>query len=361
MDPRLPDRPDEVDAGWLTAVLRRSGALSGGAVVAARGEQIGTGQVGANYRYHLRYDGGTGPATIVVKVASRDPESRAAGIATLTYEREVGFYTTLAGTVDVRRPRCHFAAVEPGTADVVIVLDDLAPARQGDQIAGCDLATTRAAVTEAARLHGPRWGDRSLDAVPWLSRRSGPRADELVEAYPALWAGFADRYGDRLGDEARHVGLRLVDGLGPWLAGAGDLPATLTHGDFRLDNLMIDVGADGSVTVTVVDWQTCGHGSGPADVAYFVGAGLLPAARRRHETELVEAYVEALAAYPGVDVDPARVWSGYRRHAFGGFLMAVAASMIVGRTDRGDDMFMAMANRHAVQAVELDSEEFLRA
>jgi len=39
--------------------------------------------------------------------------------------------------------------------------------------------------------------------------------------------------------------------------------------------------------------------------------------------------------------------------------MAVIASMIVGQTDRGDDMFMAMANRSAQMAIDLASLDLL--
>ncbi len=39
--------------------------------------------------------------------------------------------------------------------------------------------------------------------------------------------------------------------------------------------------------------------------------------------------------------------------------MAVLASMIVERTDRGDAMFLAMAGRHGRQVLDLGSEEFL--
>jgi hypothetical protein len=35
--------------------------------------------------------------------------------------------------------------------------------------------------------------------------------------------------------------------------------------------------------------------------------------------------------------------------------MAVVASMIVKQTERGDEMFLAMANRHAQHADDLDS------
>jgi hypothetical protein len=40
--------------------------------------------------------------------------------------------------------------------------------------------------------------------------------------------------------------------------------------------------------------------------------------------------------------------------------MAVVASMIVKQTPRGDEMFMAMANRHGVHAADLDALAVVR-
>ena len=39
--------------------------------------------------------------------------------------------------------------------------------------------------------------------------------------------------------------------------------------------------------------------------------------------------------------------------------MAVVASMIVSQTERGDDMFMAMATRHLRHAIDLDAMAML--
>jgi hypothetical protein len=100
--------------------------------------------------------------------------------------------------------------------------------------------------------------------------------------------------------------------------------------------------------VTVVDWQTVAVNIGPADVAYFCGAGLLPDTRASHERSLVERYGSGLAAH-GVDVDVDALWDGYVLGSAGGYLMAVLASQIVERTDRGDEMFAVMAERHAAQ------------
>jgi hypothetical protein len=39
--------------------------------------------------------------------------------------------------------------------------------------------------------------------------------------------------------------------------------------------------------------------------------------------------------------------------------MAVFASMVVVQTDRGDDMFCVMANRHGQQILDLETESLL--
>jgi hypothetical protein len=39
--------------------------------------------------------------------------------------------------------------------------------------------------------------------------------------------------------------------------------------------------------------------------------------------------------------------------------MAVAASMLVEQTDRGDQMFMVMAGRHSRHALDLDAQDTL--
>jgi type IV secretory pathway TrbD component len=44
---------------------------------------------------------------------------------------------------------------------------------------------------------------------------------------------------------------------------------------------------------------------------------------------------------------------------FGGLIMAIAASMLVQRTARGDDMFMTMAGRHGHHALDLEAADLL--
>jgi aminoglycoside phosphotransferase (APT) family kinase protein len=171
---------------------------------------------------------------------------------------------------------------------------------------------------------------------------------------PTLFAGFVDRYADRLGEAAVGVGERFMAHVGRYLRDQPG-PQTVQHGDFRLDNLLFD--EDGGVSV--VDWQTAILGPGLVDASYFLGAGLQLEDRRAQERVLLREYHDRLCA-AGVD---GYSWddclTDYRRYAYSGYLMAVAASMMVERTERGDDMFMAMATRHAQQVLDLDAEDLL--
>ncbi|MFM8645828.1 MAG: hypothetical protein ACKODN_11650, partial [Actinomycetota bacterium] len=123
-------------------------------------------------------------------------------------------------------------------------------------------------------------------------------------------------------------------------------------GDQAGQDVMLRVGNDEGDGV--VDFQTVPHACGAQDLAYFIGAGLTTDVRREHERALVQRWVEGLRGY-SVAITPDDAWLEYRKFTFAGFVMAVVASMIVKQTDRGDEMFLAMANRHGQHAVDLDS------
>lgn len=327
-------------------------------VVDVEATRIGDGLVGMNLRLVLRYaPGSSGPASVVVKLPSEDPTSRATGRALRNYEREVRFYTELAGTVDIRVAHCYHGEWDPDSGDFVLVLEDLAPARQGDQLAGCSVDQARAAIAELAGLHAPRWGDPSLEGVEWLSRRtSAADVEQLVGIYRSLVPGFLATYARYLDSDGVSLVERFAGRLADWLSGR-EGPSTVTHGDYRLDNLMFATSGDGH-RVSVVDWQTPGHGSGLSDLSYFVGAGLLPEDRRRHERNLVAGYVAELERR-GVTVDESWAWEHYARDAFSGIVMSVVASQLVQVTDRSEAMFAAMATRHVRHALDLDAESLV--
>jgi len=109
----------------------------------------------------------------------------------------------------------------------------------------------------------------------------------------------------------------------------------------------------------VVDWQSLRLGKPMNDVAYFLGAGLLPEDRRSVEETIVREYHNKLLHKGVSDYGWDQCWLDYRRGTFSGFGVTVIASMIVQQTSRGDEMFIAMARRHARHALDLGADEFL--
>lgn len=345
------DGADDLTAQWVGAAMARH--TGGARVTSIQRTPVGTGQVADTYRLELTWDPeGAGPATLIAKVTAADETSRGAAALTRTYEIEHAFYRDLAHTLEVRSPRCYHCDHDAPGNRYVLLLEDLAPARQGDQIAGCSPDEAAQAVDELVRLHAPRWGDPALRDLPWLNRHD-PDAQDGSGFFQMLADGFLERYAEALEPEIADLVRRFAPKVSAYGAQRAE-PLTVVHSDYRLDNLLL-----GGDRVGVVDWQTVSLGPAVADLSYFLGASLRTEDRRTHERDLVGRYVEALGAAGIDDLDAEGAWEQYRVHSFAGLLMAVAASMLVTRTDRGDEMFMVMAHRHGRHALDLDAEGLL--
>ncbi len=356
-DIELISHPDDVTPEWITRVLTTAGALDGGRVTEVSAKSVGTGQVGDSVRFTLTYDGAAGPGTVVGKFPAEDETSRASSVATRTYEIETRFYQHLQDRVSITTPAPYVALIDVEANEFVLLMNDLAPAEQGDQMRGCDVASAEIAMDEVAKLHAPVWDDATLTDLDWLNRASDNGNAFYLQLLAMLYPGFLDRYGDRVDAEVVSVGNALMERLGDYISYRPE-PLTAAHGDYRVDNMLFATEAGGA-PLTTVDWQTVSLAPGVTDVSYFLGTSLLPDDRATHERALVERYHEGLLRGGVTDYALDTCWSDYRRFAFAGFLMAVGASMIVGQTDRGDEMFMAMANRAGRMAIELDTLSML--
>ena len=157
------ERPSDLTPEWLTA------AVGAGTVTAFTSERIGTGQMSESRRVTIGYAPGPdgGPATVVLKTAAADENSRAAGVGLGVYDREVRFYRELAERVGGPLPACHFAAIDPAEGWFTLLLEDVSPAVQGDQIAGCSVEQARLAMHELARLHAPVIGSDTFAEADW--------------------------------------------------------------------------------------------------------------------------------------------------------------------------------------------------
>ena len=329
--------PEELTAAWLSAAL-------GAPVRRVEREQVGTGQMGTCYRLRVEGDPAL-PATVLVKLPAADPASRALVIG--AYAIELRFYREISPTVAVAVPTVHHQAIDLETGAFILVMQDLAPAVQGDQVAGCTPEQARAAAVNLAGLHGPRWCDPSLSDIEGLAIQGPEDAALLAEFYGPALEIFLDGLGDLLEPATVETLRQTLDLAERWTLARGERFG-LVHGDYRLDNLMFAPGLDGPdgpVVVTALDWQTLSLGLPARDLAYLVGTGLVPEDRRAHEEAIVAAYHAALASHGVVDYDLATAWEDYRFAMMQGPLVAVFGCAYGTRTERGDAMFAAMVNR----------------
>jgi len=345
MLPKLLTRPDQITSQWLTQVLHHAGQE--GRVDGFDAKTIGTGQVGENVRFTL--SGTNVPTSVVGKFASSDPTSKQSGIDLQNYIREVFFYKNLQTTIDIQTPDILFAIADETTHDFVIIMEDLAPGQQGDQLAGCSVDQAALALEQLAKMQGPRWGDKALLQYPLLNGSMTPAHAEMIQGlYQTLEPAFQARYTGRLDKDyistCNLVGERLQA-----YSHFYDGPPALIHVDYRLDNMMFG----GPYPLAVVDWQSISLGCPLADASYFLGTSLLPELRLKEEQQLLKHYLGVLKSYK-VDLNFNKAFNYYRNHAPAGLIMAVIASMIVGETDRGNEMFMVMANRSGQMCLELD-------
>ena len=346
MSHALPFRPEDFEKAFIERVF----AAPSGSLRSLTHEPVGTGQVCDSYRFTCDWAEGSYPATFIAKCPSAEPVSRGAAAIFHLYDMEVGWYRDMAAGSGVLCPRSYHADISETEQEFVLLLEDMTPAAQGDQLAGASLIQVETTLAAAAALHNIR-PDQGFEAYPWLHHGAGNSAfmeNSLPNGYPL----FRERFSDLLSPDILDLGQELIDRLPRYVAHEPP-ELTITHGDIRLDNILFH--ADGRVAA-LVDWQTCSLGNPANDVAYMIGTSFAdPANRRSHEQQLVSDYLAARTDAP----DWEAFWQEYHRHAFSGFIMAINASLHVEQTERGDRMFAAMAERPAQMALDLDSLSLL--
>lgn len=354
--PALITDPDRVTPGWFTDVLRHAGHDV--EVKSCTTKQVGTGQMSRCYIFTLDTDGDdTAPRSLVGKFNSADPATKGFAKELGAYVSEVGFYRDLAHTLPISTPRCYFADVAPSQVDFVILLENMSPARPGDQMDGFSLSVTRQAIRELAKLHASTWNDKGLGNYPWLNCLADDQA-EVYDSQRSLTPAFLDRFAGRIGSEIVGLVERMADGCRNLVECLGEQPTALIHWDYRADNILVDARRQ-PPSVTVVDWQTVTVGAPTQDLGYFIGASLVENLRREHEPALVEDYHHQVLELGVTDYSWEDCWRGYQLGSFSGLTMAVRAAMLVVETERGNEMFATMARRHGRQILDIGADQLL--
>lgn len=274
-----PSRGWEPNSEWLNAVAAASPEWPHGSVrvrsVARIGADYGLsgGQV---HRVHADSEAG-GLVSFVVKREGAQAVERA-----LRFHRAVGMRA--AGSVAALLG----GLVDPQDETGVLVVEDIAPAEQGDVLAGCTDRQALAAVRSLARVHAvsrtaageehaddaPRWEPRVTTAGEWEARIAAAAA-----RFPqVLTSGLVDRL---------HRLSRMVEPAVESLQRSG---ARWIHGDAHLDNVLFR--PDGSAVL--LDWSGAAVGPAAIDLARLLTEGVNVGARSELATDLIAVYAKEL-------------------------------------------------------------------
>jgi Phosphotransferase enzyme family len=347
----IPRSPTDVTPQWLESVL-------GAGVRSVDVIPIGTGQTGATYRILVSYaaEDSVLPETFAIKLSSQDDAVRER--VALGYRSEHAFYTDVADLVAIPIPTHYHCEISDDGGDFVLLLADMAPAVQGDQIGGCTVTEATLAVTALAGLHGPTWCDPKWTDFPGLAMSTSTEDAMKGLGDVAVMATqiTLERLGARMSAEDRDTVTEAMSMVTPWLLADRDR-FSLMHGDYRLDNMLFDPDR---TRVTIVDWQTLGAGLPARDLAYFTGTSLLPATRSQADESLVSAYYAELSSYGITDYDRDTCWRDYRVGMLQVPLLSVLGCAFAISTERGDDMMLVMLERGCQAIRDLGSLDLIR-
>lgn len=348
----LPTRHEDLTAEWLTAALCAGGVDATVASFERRPLGEGVGMMAALERIELEYADGEGPSSVIVKLQATNDANRAVALAFDIYRREVLFYRELADRTAAGTPTVYLADVD-GSADFVLVLEDMAHYRLGDQLAGCSIADAEMAVTEAGKLHAAFWNDvddESFDFVPYET--PSVHGNALRDGAIAGWGPMVEAFGDVVPSFMREVERRFlaaVPRMQEWLVTA---PITIVHGDYRMDNLFFSVDDD---SMSVIDWQGCLRAKGVRDVAYLLSQSMLVDDRRASERDLVATWHRALVDGGVTGYSAEQAWEDYRRAVLCLWtLVVVIAGTLDSSNERGKAWMTEMVRRSAAAIADLE-------
>ena len=111
--------------------------------------------------------------------------------------------------------------------------------------------------------------------------------------------------------------------------------------------------------MAAVDWQTVSLGLPCRDLAYLCATGLEVADRRAAEDDIVTAYHSRLLELGVTDYDRGRCRDDYAYGMLQAPMVVIFGSAVAEMTVRGDEMFVAMAERSATAIRDLGTYDLI--
>jgi hypothetical protein len=262
-----------IDSGHLNRLLVDGNRWPHGPVTDFRSERIGAGfgMSGVVHRVNVTVDGGT--ASLVAKIESVENVERALAF-------RLANESALAGSI----PALYGSSFDGSRKTGLLLLEDVSPATQGDELSPCSPERAHSLIGVLARLHAATW-DASAVSDGWGRPRWEPGRwnDRLVRAAERYPGQFTPSTLSRLA----HLDLEADEAASELAAG----PTAWIHGDPHLDNVLWRPNGN----AVVVDWATSSIGPPAFDLAVLMMSLSMGSSASLTPESTIESYTEAIA------------------------------------------------------------------
>ncbi|KAH7028952.1 kinase-like domain-containing protein [Microdochium trichocladiopsis] len=308
----------------------------------------------------LQYDGddaaATPPTKLCVKGGFNPTVMKLYPPLVACFRLEVFFYAHIAPKVPMRLPQVYYTGTDTVNGQGLFIMQDMTAmgATYGSTLEPWRPERVRAGVKQLALLHAHGWGTTDANVAsrfPWYEASSFRAVLESMWA-PEHWQGryFSDAcppVHEELKDRARVVAAFHT----LWRTSDARLQ-TMCHGDPHLNNTYMT--ADGRPGF--IDWQGMHPNSALHDVVYFITGAMEVEDRRKHERELLGAYLGDLAEAGGPRFAVDDVWDEFRRQQLHGFVWSLTPPTMQPR-----EVVDTFSARHAAAIKDHGSLELIEA
>ncbi len=230
----VPNSIEDVSKEWLSKALATTSDIR-----SIEYERIGEDYGFASKLYRITLSPKEKLQTVVLKLWDTSSQ---AGLG------ELLFYQNLQD-IPIRIPECFNAGFDSESARAFLLLEDIQDSVQGDVLSQVNIDLAKAIASDLAKLHSNYLEHPRLNSFDWISSVSVWKLN--AEWFNTRHTLFLERFPNKLSG----VALSLFDVMeqAPELVNQvlKDIPQTLLHGDFHLDNMLFEEGAK----AVFIDWS----------------------------------------------------------------------------------------------------------
>jgi len=369
--PDVPYQESQISAAVITKLLQKSGTLPANAVIQdVKHKKFGAGEGLASDMHRLTISYGPNadpswPTSLVLKFGPTGLGNKILMDVVLNlFLKEHLFYARdMPNTTGMPAPKCYFSSYG-GYARTCILLEDLAPARPGDQITGVSAEDMKTGLLALAKMHAKFYNKvgASPETKDWPGRQQDTGFKSMIKKLfsdsrepfcsPELLKTFKLTPADIpnllelvqfFADDKYEAYLKNDLNDYKELHAKSQFGTTLCHGDFRTDNVFFKCN-DGKLRI--IDFQLVREDHPSFDINYSFYNSLQVEVRREHEMALIEAYVTEMRRL-GTDLGMVEFLLSFQKTLVSSLFTQVVASKAVDptATERGTQLFQALFTR----------------